>query len=97
VILNDGSTPEQPPQLLERSPGHMAEWFMACRGEKSYDYPGSNFLYSAPLTETVLLGNVALRVNQRLKWDGEAFEFTNEPAATELLTKAYRAGWKYTL
>jgi hypothetical protein len=32
-----------PEQLLERSPGHHEEFFMACRGEKPREYSRSNF------------------------------------------------------
>ncbi len=84
-----------PPKLLERSPGHMQEWFMACRGEKPYDYPGSNFEYAAPLTETVLLGNVALKAGKRLEWDGDNLEVTNVPEANRWISKEYRKGWEY--
>ncbi|MFG0251614.1 MAG: Gfo/Idh/MocA family protein [Phycisphaerales bacterium JB038] len=98
VLFRDGRTEvDTPPQLLERSPGHMAEWFMACREEKPWNYPGSNFTYAAPLTETVLLGNVALRVNQRIEWDGRKLEVTNLPEANRYVTKEYREGWRYTL
>ncbi|UCD74877.1 MAG: Gfo/Idh/MocA family oxidoreductase [Phycisphaerales bacterium] len=86
-----------PPKMLDRSPGHMQEWVMACRGEKSYDYPGSNFQYAAPFTETVLLGNVALSAGKRLEWDGDGLEVTNLPEANALISKEYREGWKFTL
>jgi hypothetical protein len=86
-----------PPKMLDRSPGHMEEWVMACRGEKPYDYPGSNFQYAAPFTETVLLGNVALIAGKRLEWDGDALEVTNLPEANALISKEYREGWKFAL
>jgi predicted dehydrogenase len=84
----------RPPQLLERSPGHINEWVMAVAGEKPIDYPKSNFDYAGPFTETVLLGNIALRVGRRLEWDGPNMRFTNAPEANEYLTKEYRDGWK---
>ena len=85
----------KPPQLLERSPGHVKEWVMAARGEKPADFARSNFAYAAPMTETILLGNIALRVGRRLKWDGDRMEFTNVPEANEYVTKVYREGWKF--
>jgi hypothetical protein len=87
----------KPPQLLERSPGHMAEWILACTGEKPWDYPGSSFLYAAPMTETILLGNVALTAGRRIKWDGDKMEITNMPEANQWITKEYREGWKFEL
>jgi len=85
----------RPPQMLERSPGHYEEWVMACRGEKSIDFPGSNFEYSAPLSEVVLLGNVAIRAGRRIEWDGDKLEVTNLPQANKWITKEYREGWGF--
>lgn len=84
-----------PPKLLERSPGHMQEWVMACKGEKPFDYPGSNFQYAAPFTETILLGNVALLANRRLEWNGDRMEITNVPEANRWINKEYREGWRF--
>jgi len=83
----------KPKRLLERSPGHVLEWIMACRGEKPLDYPKSNFAYAAPFTEAVLLGNVALRVGRRIEYDARNLRITNLPEANQLLTKSYRKGW----
>ena len=83
------------PQNLPSSPGHLEEWLMACVGDQPRDFPKSRFEYSGPLTETVLLGNVALRMNRRLEWDGRKFAFTNVPDANAMLTKEYREGWKF--
>jgi predicted dehydrogenase len=83
----------KPPQILERSPGHFAEWLAAAVGEQPLDYPKSNFAYAGPLTETILLGNIAVRLGRRLEWDGGKLNFTNLPEANRYLTKDYRAGW----
>ncbi|MCK4341945.1 MAG: hypothetical protein KAY37_09510 [Phycisphaerae bacterium] len=84
----------KPPELLERSPGQVEEWVMAAKGEQPIDYPKSRFAYAGPMTETILLGNVALRVGRRLEWDGETMTVTNVPEANQYITKEYRAGWK---
>lgn len=84
----------KPPQLLERSPGHVLEWIMACVGEKPADYPKTNFSYSSPMTEVILLGNIALRMGRRLEWDGPAMTFKNCPEANQYLTREYREGWR---
>ncbi len=84
----------KPPKLLERSPGHVEEWIMACKGEQPIDYPKSRFAYSGPMSETILLGNVALRVGRRLEWDGPNLRVTNCDAANEFISKQYREGWK---
>ncbi len=85
----------KPPQLLERSPGHVREWIMAIAGEKPNTYPGSNFAYAGPFTETIVLGNVALRMGRKLDWDGVNMKFPNCPDAEQYLTKEYRDGWKF--
>jgi predicted dehydrogenase len=87
----------KPPQMLERSPGPFEEWIMAAKGEKPIDYPKSNFTYSGPMTETILLGNIALRMGRRLEWNGAKMEFTNVPEANQYVRKEYRPGWKFDL
>ena len=86
-----------PPRILERSIGHHKEWVEACKGGPP---AGSNFDWAGPLTEAVLLGNIALRpelrqelTTQKLLWDGEQRRFTNSEAANAFLRREYRAGW----
>ena len=50
-----------PPQTIPRSIGHHAEWIKAC---KTGSPTTCNFSYSGPLSEAVLLGNVAYRTGQ---------------------------------
>ncbi len=85
----------KPKKMLERSPGHVLEWLMACVGDKPIDFPKSNFSYAGPMTETINLGNVALRAGRRLEWDGPGLKFRNAPELDALLTKEYRDGWKF--
>ena len=84
----------KPKPLLERSPGHYVEWLLAVSGQKPLDYPKSRFAYAAPMTETILLGNIALHLGRRLEWDGPNLRFKNVPEANQYVTKEYRAGWK---
>ncbi len=88
-----------PPKLIERSIGHYQEWREAALGARPYDFPGSNFKYSAPFTETILLGNVAQRVEKgkKLLWDAKAMAFSNSPEANAFISKPYRAGWEYKI
>ena len=56
--------------------------------------PGSNFDYSAALTEFVLLGNLAVRSQQAISWDKDAMKVTNVEAANQFIKRAsYRDGW----
>ena len=81
----------KPPRVLERSPGHYQEWILACKGGPP---AGSNFVdHEAHLTEVGMLGNIAIRTQQKLYWDAENLRFTNSDAANRLINPPYRNGW----
>ena len=79
-----------PAPTIPRSIGHHAEWIKAC---KTGSPTTCNFGYSGPLTEAVLLGNVAYRTGQKLEWDAEKLQATNCPEAERFLRNEYRAGY----
>ncbi len=83
------------PKTLERVPGgmdgHEKDWVRACKGGKP---ASSNFDYSGPLSEMVLMGNLAVRFpNQQLLWDGENMQVKNHKDANAYVRRTYRAGW----
>jgi hypothetical protein len=85
---------KRPAKTIPRSPGIMEEWVAAIKaGKKSTtDIPE----YSDPLTEVMLLGNVALRFKDSkvaLQWDPVKMEFPNLPEANPFVHKDYRMGW----
>jgi hypothetical protein len=55
--------------------------------------PGS-FLYAGPVTETILLGGVALRTGKRVEYDTDTMKITNVPDANKFLVREYRKGWE---
>jgi predicted dehydrogenase len=67
--------------------GHKEEWIEACKGGAPAQ---ANFDYSGPLTEMVLLGNLAVRTGKRIEWDAERMVCTNVPEANALVRKTYR-------
>ncbi len=82
---------ETPPQLIERSKGHHADWIEAIKTGKQ---ASANFNYGGPLTETVLLGTAAsLFRNQELKWDNNSMKVTNLEAANTVIKPEFRSGW----
>jgi len=84
---------QAPPKTLPRSMGHYKEWVEASKGAKLT--PGSNFGYSGPMTEAILLGNIALQfAGQKLLWDAEKLAFTNSSEANTLLHYECRKGWE---
>jgi hypothetical protein len=55
--------------------------------------PGS-FLYTGPVTETILLGAVALRTGKKVEYDTANMKITNVPEANKFLVREYRKGWE---
>jgi hypothetical protein len=70
---------------------HHQEWIAACKGGPQ---PYSHFGIAADLTEIILLGCVALRVGQKLEWDGPNMRAKNAPEAAQFVKREYRTGWK---
>lgn len=71
--------------------GQKAEWVAAIRGGPP---AMSNFNYAALLTETILLGNVAMRLGKKLEWDGPNMRVTNSSEAEQYIKPHFREGWK---
>ena len=83
-----GFTPPEP--FLPRGLNHYQDWVRGCLGGPK---PLSNFDYAGPLTEMVLLGNVAVLAGRKLEWDGSQTKVTNYPEANKFLQREYRTGW----
>ncbi|MGO9084697.1 MAG: Gfo/Idh/MocA family protein [Candidatus Sulfotelmatobacter sp.] len=82
---------KQPPKTLPRSPGNEREWLDACKGGK--DKPGGNFEFSGMVTETLLLGNVATRMGEKLSWDRANLK-VNSDVAQKYVSPDRRKGWE---
>jgi predicted dehydrogenase len=81
------------PKSFARIPwSHEMNWVKAIKGETQASSP---IEYAALLTETMLLGLVALRTGQgrKILYDGEQMLVTNIREANQYLTREYRAGW----
>ncbi|MBN2138377.1 MAG: Gfo/Idh/MocA family oxidoreductase [Sedimentisphaerales bacterium] len=88
----------KPARIYERSPGHHKEWLIACKGGPK---AGSNFDISGPMAEVVLLGNIAVKMGQKmyekgmkLYYDGPAMKITNLEEANKYIRDDYRPGWE---
>jgi len=82
---------KRPAPTLPRVKGHHSDWLSACKGGPA---ASANFEYGARLTELVLLGNVALRVGKKIRWDAAAMKATNAPEADAFIREACRKGWE---
>jgi predicted dehydrogenase len=72
--------------------GMKEEWTRAIMENKP-EIAYSNFDFAGLLTETILLGNVAMRAGKKLEWDAENMKFPNAPEAEKYLHFEYRQGW----
>jgi predicted dehydrogenase len=84
---------KRPKKSIPRVEGnHEQNWVDAITGKTKAAV--SNFDYSGPFTETVLLGNLAVAFpGQRLQWDGANMKVTNLAEANLLVNHQYRTGW----
>jgi predicted dehydrogenase len=78
------------PRTLPRRGGTWQEWFAACRGGEP---AGCDFEWAGPLTEAVLLGNIAIRAGKRLEWNGEQGRIITPVQAGDYLSESYHNGW----
>ncbi len=76
-----------------RSPGHEKEWFIAMRDSKKPAM--SNFPnYSGPLTETILLGNLAVYKRGKVDWDPVNLKPLNDPSLAKIVHPTFRDGYE---
>ncbi len=89
--LLDGAEPVEVD--FPRSPGHFEEWIRAVKtGEQAM----SNFPdYAGPLTEAMLVGNLAVWSGEKIEWDAANMKVTNVAGLDSLIKPTYPKG--YTL
>jgi len=83
-----------------KSPGHFDEWIRSIKGgeEAVSNFPN----YAGPLTETILLGNLAVAAakepgkGKKIEWDAKALVATNAPEVMHIVKKEYHNGFKIT-
>ena len=79
-----------PAPWVPDSAGHYREWIDAC---KTRAETTCRFEYAGPLTETVLLGNVAYRSGGSFSWDARRLRASTAEAGA-LLSRDPRPGWE---
>ena len=85
------SLPRNPIAEKNHDLAQKEEWLTAA---KNGTQPMANFEYASYLTESMLLGNVAIRSEKKsIEYDGENMKIPNAPEAEQYLKREYRAGW----
>ncbi len=93
----EGKEVPLPDVEFEKSPGHFAEFHEAILGKRPEAM--SNFMnYAGPLTETILLGNLAVYdaasgEGRKIEWDSKNMKAVNAPEVQHLVNKPYRGDW----
>ena len=86
-----GNPDKRVPKTLPRTKGIHNDWITAIReGKKAC----SDFSYSAPLTEVILLGTLAIRTGKGLKWDSKSMKISGNEKAADLVKVEARKGWR---
>ncbi len=83
-----------PAKSIPDSPGFHEEWIQACKGGPKAT---CDFSYSGPLSETVILGNVAYRAQRPFAWAHDQLQAVNNDVAQELIRPTFRQGWEFPL
>jgi len=83
----------RPEATLPRAPqeDHHREWVQACKGGTPAfcNFPD----LASPLTETMLVANLALRTGKKISWDAAAMKAAGCPEADPAIRREYRKGW----
>jgi predicted dehydrogenase len=98
--------PDQP-FVEDGTVGHQQQWVEACK-EGFGSYTSSGFKIAGPLTETVIMGNLAvLSYNYKLEedfpgrklllWDGPNMNITNFDKANDFVKRKYRGEWDFKI
>ncbi len=108
--MKDFEPPAQTyPRIQGDTSGHQRNWVEACLNNSA---TSSDFKRSGPLTEAVLMGNLAIKSFQykepkagggftypgrrKILWDGQKMEVTNYDKANKWVKGTYRKGWEIT-
>jgi hypothetical protein len=91
--------------------GHHTKWVDACKdgfGSEKHKELTSSFDFAGPLTESILMSNLAIRSynlrdkignnfeypgRKKLLWDGVNMKITNFEPANQFVKRDYREGW----
>ena len=84
---------ERVPKTLKRVPGIHNDWV---NGIRNSEMTVSDFSYSGPLTESIILGTLAIRTGKGLGWNAKDMKITGNKEAAALINVEARKGWRPT-
>lgn len=88
------SEPGQP-EVQGSAADHWNEFVDSILGKTDGQKPKSNFDFAGPMTETVLLGNIAaFYPGEELSWDADSMSFPEKSDANKHVKRKYRKGWE---
>ncbi|HCW08188.1 MAG TPA: oxidoreductase, partial [Cytophagales bacterium] len=105
-LMNEVTFPS--PTLPRVTEGHYVQWVNACLQGYGKAETSSNFDYAGPFSESVLMGNLAIRSytlqtlvdgrkrytgRKKLLWDAKDMKITNYDEANQFVKREYREGW----
>lgn len=111
IYLNSGELIKMPNSANTNNlpeNGHQIFWAEACKagfGSNEHKALTSSFDYAGPLTESLMIGNLAIRSymtktnkskfdgRKKLLWDSEKMQITNFDKANQFVSREYRKGW----
>ncbi|MFN7100545.1 MAG: gfo/Idh/MocA family oxidoreductase, partial [Flavobacterium sp.] len=102
--------PKKYERVKNGAEGHYKQWVDACIAGYGNMEVSSPFEIAGPLTETLLIANLAIRGydvmieelgeetypgrSAKLLWDNNQMKITNFDAANQFVKREYREGWK---
>lgn len=90
ILLPEEKFKDYPrPKMTEGNHYHL--FADACLGGQKTE---SHFTQTGPMTESIILGTVAIRIpGKTLEWDHQRMKITNNAEANRYLKRKYRKGW----
>ncbi|MCA9023664.1 MAG: Gfo/Idh/MocA family oxidoreductase [Planctomycetaceae bacterium] len=94
---NDGNEMPKPEVEYEKSPGHYLEFHQSITGERKRAVSCFEN-YAGKLTETILLGNLAVWTaatgeGPKVEWDAENLRSPSHPIVANIVRRQYRDGY----
>ena len=81
------------PESIPNSIGHQAEWMEAAKAGRQDKHFMSHFERAGVMTEALLIGNLSVRLGQRIEWDAKNRKVTTLPEANAFIDPPYREDW----